>query len=84
VTPAYLHHPDLAPGTSHFRLTIAEGQAIHAALRGALSGHAIPTYVLDLPGGHGKVPINGNYLRNLPSGEIEIRDPAGIWHRYPS
>jgi len=83
VTPAYLHHPDLAPGTGHFRLTIAEGQAIHAALRGRLSGHAIPTYGLDLPGGHGKVPINGNYLRDLPSGEVEIRDPAGIWHRYP-
>jgi len=44
---------------------------------------AASTYVLDLPGGHGKVPINGNYLRDLPSGEVEIRDPAGIWHRYP-
>lgn len=83
VTPAYLHHPDLAPGTGHFRLSIEEGQALHAALRGRLSGHAIPAYVLDLPGGHGKVPVNTNYLRSLSSGETEVRDPAGVWHRYP-
>lgn len=83
VTPAYLHHPDLAPGTAHFRLPITEGQALHAALRGKLPGHAIPTYVLDLPGGLGKVPINANYLRISPLDEIEIRDPVGTWHRYP-
>ena len=57
VKPYYLHHLDLAPGTSHFRTTIAEGQALDAALRGRLSGIAQPTYVLDIPGGHGKVPI---------------------------
>jgi len=83
VTPAYLHHPDLAPGTGHFRLSLAEGQALHAGLRGTLSGYAIPTYVLDLPDGHGKVPVNENYLRNSASGETEIRDPTGVWHHYP-
>jgi lysine 2,3-aminomutase len=57
VKPYYLHHPDLAPGTSHFRLSIAEGQALVGALRGHVSGLCQPTYVLDLPGGHGKVPL---------------------------
>ena len=62
VKPYYLHHLDLAPGTSHFRTTIAEGQALMRALRGRLSGLAQPTYVLDIPGGHGKVPIGPGYL----------------------
>ena len=62
VKPYYLHHLDAAPGTSHFRTTIAEGQALMRALRGRLSGLAQPTYVLDIPGGHGKVPIGPDYL----------------------
>ena len=57
VKPYYLHHPDLAPGTSHFRVSIAEGQALVRQLRGRLSGLAQPTYVLDIPGGFGKVPV---------------------------
>jgi len=57
VKPYYLHHGDLAPGTAHFRTTIAEGRALMAALRQRISGLALPTYVLDLPGAFGKVPI---------------------------
>lgn len=83
IRPLYLHHPDLAPGTSHFRLPIAEGQVIYGALRGRLSGTAIPTYVLDLPGGHGKVPIGPDHLQESENG-LEIRDPAGNWHPYPA
>ncbi|PPD14928.1 MAG: lysine 2,3-aminomutase [Methylobacterium sp.] len=82
IRPLYLHHPDLAPGTSHFRLGIAEGQTIYGALRGQLSGPAIPAYVLDLPGGHGKVTIGPDHLRQGPNG-LEIRDPSGSWHPYP-
>jgi lysine 2,3-aminomutase len=81
ITPAYLHHPDLAPGTAHFRPTIEEGQALHAALRGQLSGHAIPAYVLDLPGGHGKVEIGAGRLEKTPQG-YRLRDPKGHWHDY--
>ena len=62
VKPYYLHHPDLAPGTSHLRPTIAEGQALMRALRERLSGLAMPTYVLDLPGARGKIPIGPGYL----------------------
>ena len=57
VKPYYLHHGDLAPGTAHLRTTIAEGQALMRALRARLSGLALPTYVLDIPGAHGKVPV---------------------------
>jgi lysine 2,3-aminomutase len=78
VSPYYLHHGDLAPGTSHFRTTIAEGQALMRSLRGRLSGIAQPTYVVDLPGGHGKVPVGPNYID-----EGRIFDPGGEWHVYP-
>ena len=79
VKPYYLHHLDLAPGTSHFRTTIAEGQALMRALRGRLSGIAQPTYVLDIPGGHGKVPIGPGYVGE----DGTIGDPGGRPHDYP-
>jgi lysine 2,3-aminomutase len=75
VKPYYLHHPDLAPGTAGFRGTIAEGQAVMRALRGRLSGICQPTYVLDIPGGHGKVPVGPAYL----DGEV-VEDPWGGKH----
>ena len=54
VKPYYLHHGDLAPGTAHFRTTLAVGQALAAGLRGPVSGLCQPTYVLDIPGGHAR------------------------------
>ena len=63
IKPYYLHHTDLAPGTSHFRVSIEKGQAIMRDLRANLSGIAQPTYVLDIPGAHGKVPIGPSYIR---------------------
>jgi lysine 2,3-aminomutase len=83
IRPVYLHHPDLAPGTSHFRPSLAEGQAIHAALRGRLSGHAIPAYVLDLPGGFGKVPVGESHIVEQTAGKTVIRDSQGRLHAYP-
>lgn len=81
VKPYYLHHPDLAKGTSHFRVTLEEGQAIMAALRGRLSGIAQPTYVLDIPGGHGKVPVGPGYLARDGEG-WQVTDPQGHRHAY--
>lgn len=81
VTPYYLHHCDLARGTGHFRTTIAAGQAIMAELRGAMSGIGIPTYVLDIPGGFGKVPIGPDYLTRDDQGYI-VTDWQGQAHRY--
>ena len=78
VKPYYLHQLDPAPGTARFAVPIAEGQAILAALRGRVTGLAWPTYVLDIPGGHGKVPIGPGYL------EAEaVRDPWGARHPRP-
>jgi lysine 2,3-aminomutase len=78
IKPYYLHHADLAPGTGHFRTTIAEGQALIRTLRGGVSGLCQPTYVLDIPGGYGKVPVGPGYLRG-----DEVEDPAGRRHAYP-
>ena len=82
VKPYYLHHCDLARGAGHFRTTIAEGQALMAALRGHLSGPCLPTYVLDIPGGHGKAPIGPGYLRHLGSGDWEVTSWTGSRHGY--
>jgi lysine 2,3-aminomutase len=78
IKPYYLHHPDLAPGTSHLRVTIEEGQALMRALRGRWSGLCQPLYVLDIPGGHGKVPVGPGYLHG-----DEVEDPNGGRRRYP-
>jgi lysine 2,3-aminomutase len=84
VKPYYLHHPDLARGTSHFRLSLAEGRALVTALRGRISGLCQPTYVLDIPGGAGKVPVARSAAEPLSSFETwEITDHAGGRHRYP-
>lgn len=82
VKPYYLHHPDLAPGTSHFRLSIAEGQQLVAALRGRISGLAQPTYILDIPGGHGKADIGATEISGT-DGCFTVRDYQGGEHRYP-
>ena len=83
VKPYYLHHPDMVRGTSHFRVSIEQGQALMKALRGRLSGLAQPTYVLDVPGGHGKVPVGPSYLADDP-GALVVEDVFGGQHRYPS
>jgi lysine 2,3-aminomutase len=82
VKPYYLHHPDLVRGTGHFRVSIARGQALMKELRGRLSGLAQPTYVLDVPGGHGKVPIGPHYLGDDPDALL-VEDAFGGRHPYP-
>ena len=82
VRPYYLHHPDLAPGTSHFRVPIDEGQKLVTGLRGRLSGLAQPTYVLDIPGGYGKAPIMAANIRPTDDG-YTVSDWRGGEHRYP-
>ena len=83
VKPYYLHHGDLARGTGHFRTTIAAGRTLMKQLRGALSGIAQPTYVLDIPGGHGKAPIGPCYLeRGAKDGGWAVEDWQGGHHTY--
>jgi lysine 2,3-aminomutase len=82
VKPYYLHHPDLAPGTGHFRLPVEEGQALMRGLRGRISGHALPTYVLDIPGGFGKVPLAESFIQKNPAGDYTVMDYQGGPHDY--
>ncbi len=87
IKPYYLHHGDLAPGTSHFRTTIEDGQRLMTALRGRVSGLCQPHYVLDIPGGFGKSPIGPNYLSwNGDEGagsRYRVVDYCGGVHPYP-
>jgi lysine 2,3-aminomutase len=77
IKPYYLHQLDPAPGTARFHVPIEEGQALLRALRGRVTGLAWPLYVLDIPGGAGKVPLNPAYLE----GSDAVRDPKGGLHR---
>jgi lysine 2,3-aminomutase len=93
IKPYYLHHGDLAPGTSHLRTTLAEGQELMRALRGRVSGLCQPEYVLDIPGGHGKAPVGPDYLSPADSfsqqreqhaeTRYRIVDYCGDVHLYP-
>jgi len=74
VKPYYLHQLDPAPGTARFHVPIEEGRRLLAELRGRVTGLAWPTYVLDIPGGHGKVPIGPDYLTS----DDAVRDPHGV------
>jgi lysine 2,3-aminomutase len=85
VKPYYLHHPDLAPGTAQFRLSLEEGQALVKSLRGHLSGLCQPTYILDIPGGAGKIPVGPTFLSGCetPGAEVMAQDRHGDLHQYP-
>ena len=81
ISPYYLHHPDLAPGTGHFRVSVQRGRQLMKALRGRYSGLCQPTYVLDLPGGHGKVPLSPAYVTEQPD-HLQLEDYRGVLHDY--
>jgi lysine 2,3-aminomutase len=82
VKPYYLHHPDLAPGTGHFRLPIEEGRRIVADLRRKVSGLCMPHYILDIPGGHGKVSLAESPVTGTADGCYAIEDRLGQVHAY--
>lgn len=81
VKPYYLHHPDLVPGTAHFRVPIETGQQLMRDLRRRASGLCLPTYVLDIPGGYGKVPLENAYIKKLVRG-YAVTDHDGRTHIY--
>src|SRR5262249_14766485 len=87
IKPYYLHPPDLAPGTSHLRTSIEAGQELMRSLRGRVSGLCQPTYMLDIPGGAGKVPIGPAYMSSgdgdASDGGIKVRAIDGTTHKYP-
>jgi lysine 2,3-aminomutase len=87
IKPYYLHHGDLAPGTAHLRTTLEAGQTLVAQLRGRVSGLCQPDYVIDIPGGFGKVPVGPNYLSRATDASASTRyrvtDYCGEVHLYP-
>ncbi len=87
IKPYYLHQGDMAPGTSHLRTTLEQGQQLMRAFRGRVSGLCQPDYVLDIPGGHGKSPVGPAYLSDdaeaAGRSRYRIADYCGDVHDYP-
>jgi lysine 2,3-aminomutase len=83
VRPYYLHHMDLVRGTGHFRTRIETGLEILRELRGPLSGMALPHYVIDSPGGKGKIPLLPEYLLSLGD-QARLRTPGGEVIQFPN
>ncbi len=83
VRPYYIYQCDLAVGTEHFRTSVATGIQIIEKLRGHTSGYAIPTYVIDAPGGGGKIPVEPDYLVSRGKGKVVLRNYEGRVFEYP-
>jgi lysine 2,3-aminomutase len=82
VRPYYLYQCDLSEGLSHFRTPVGKGIEILESLRGHTSGFAVPTYVVDAPGGGGKIPLNPNYLVSLSTNKVVLRNYEGVITTY--
>lgn len=82
VRPYYLYQCDLSEGLEHFRTSIGTGIEIMEALRGHTSGFAVPTYVVDAPGGGGKIPVMPNYIISWASNKVVLRNYEGLITTY--
>ena len=82
--PYYLYACDMAEGVGHFRASVRKGLEIIEAMRGRTSGYAVPTFVVDAPGGGGKIPIQPDWATDLDGEEIRLRNWRGETFRYPS
>jgi lysine 2,3-aminomutase len=83
VRPYYLYQCDLIPGSGHFRTTVKKGLEIIKGLRGFTSGYAVPTFVIDAPGGGGKIPLLPNYVVEHNEDRIVMRNYKGVLCEYP-
>tara|TARA_Y100000588_G_scaffold379542_1_gene461881 strand:- start:976 stop:2163 length:1188 start_codon:yes stop_codon:yes gene_type:complete len=83
VRPYYLYQCDLISGSSHLRSNISTGLDIIRGLRGHTTGYAVPQFVIDAPGGGGKVPINPDYVEKISENEIIFKNFQGKTYRYP-
>ncbi|MFT6792398.1 MAG: lysine 2,3-aminomutase [Rubritalea sp.] len=81
--PYYLYQCDLIKGSSHLRTSVAKGIEIIEGLRGHTSGYAIPQYVIDGPGGGGKIPINPDYIKEITPEKVVLRNYEGKEFTYP-
>jgi lysine 2,3-aminomutase len=82
IRPYYLYQCDLVAGSGHFRTPVGKGLEIMEGLRGHTSGYAIPTYVIDAPGGGGKIPVMPNYLISYSDHKVVLRNYEGYITTY--
>jgi len=82
VRPYYLYQCDLVEGAGHLRTTVAKGIEIMEGLRGHTSGYAVPTYMVDAPGGGGKIPVMPSYLISQAPGKVVLRNFEGFITTY--
>nr|HPM41862.1 lysine 2,3-aminomutase [bacterium] len=82
VKPYYIYQCDLAEGIEHFRTSVSKGFEIMEELRGHTSGLALPTFVIDAPGGGGKIPVMPNYLLTLTDDRAVVRNYRGMMSAY--
>jgi len=82
VRPYYLYQCDLSEGLEHFRTPVGTGIEIMESLRGHTSGFAVPTYVIDAPGGGGKIPVMPNYVISRSSNKVILRNYEGVITTY--
>lgn len=82
IRPYYLYQCDLAEGIGHFRTTVDKGIDIIHQLQGRISGFAVPKYVIDAPGGGGKVPINYEYVKEVDGNKIVFENYEGGLYSY--
>ncbi|MCL1908317.1 MAG: lysine 2,3-aminomutase [Holophagaceae bacterium] len=82
VKPYYIYQCDLSLGISHFRTSVSKGIEIIENLRGHTTGMAVPTFVVDAPGGGGKIPVMPNYLISMGDGRAILRNYEGVITRY--
>ena len=80
--PYYIYQCDLSLGISHFRTSVAKGIEIIENLRGHTTGLAVPTFVVDAPGGGGKIPVMPNYLITRGEGRVVLRNYEGVITTY--
>jgi lysine 2,3-aminomutase len=83
VKPYYLYQTDLIAGSAHLRTSVSKGLEIMEQLRGHTTGYAVPQYVIDAPGGGGKVPVNPEYVLCRNAGRVLIRNYEGKVFEYP-
>ncbi|MEX0974184.1 MAG: lysine 2,3-aminomutase [Bacillota bacterium] len=82
VKPYYIYQCDLTWGLDHFRTTVSEGLEIMESLRGHTTGFSVPTYVVDAPGGGGKIPLNPSYILTMGEGTVVVRNYEGVISAY--
>ena len=83
VRPYYIYQMDLITGGAHFKVDVRKGIEIVRALRGHTTGYAVPQYVIDAPGGGGKVPVNPDYVQEITDDEVVFKNFEGKIFRYP-